>query len=191
MVPEIRRVFQYHGAEHKVVNVYEDGEELTLENAKAKTTFHARCGTSFVLFVLTLSIFMFAAIFPFVPRVSDLALVNHLAMIVLKVPLMLPLAGLAYEINRYASMHPGQLWVQGIVFPGRLMQKLTTREPDDDQLEIALGAMRAALARDAALATAPQSPVAPSPAVAVFASYGELTRAIPATRAVAATASGL
>lgn len=151
MIPEIRRVFQYHGAEHKVVNTYENGLELSVENAKAQTTFHARCGTSFVLFVLTLSIFMFAAVFPFIPRVSEITIVNHLAMILFKVPLMLPLAGIAYEINRYASSHPDQVWVQLIVWPGRLMQKLTTREPEDDQLEIALAAMRAALRREAEL----------------------------------------
>lgn len=154
LIPEIRRVFEYHGAEHKVVNVYENGEELSLDNAKRYTTFHARCGTSFILFVLVLSIFMFAAIFPLIPKVSDITLVNHIAMIFIKVPLMLPLAGIAYEINRYAARHPTQFWVQGIVFPGRLMQKLTTREPSEDQLEIALAAMRAALAREASLETA-------------------------------------
>ncbi len=151
MIPEIRRVFQYHGAEHKVVNVYENDLELTVDNARRFTTFHARCGTSFILFVLVLSIFMFAAVLPFVPKVSDITAVNHLAMIALKIPLMLPLSGLAYEINRYAARHPGAFWVQGLVLPGKLMQKLTTREPSDDQLEIALAAMRAALKREAEL----------------------------------------
>ena len=153
MIPEIRRVFQYHGAEHKVVNVYENDLELTVENAKRFTTFHARCGTSFILFVLVLSIFMFAAVLPFVPKVSEIALVNHLAMIAIKVPLMLPLSGIAYEINRYAAKHPGAYWVQALVLPGRLMQKLTTREPTEDQLEIALTAMKAALKREAELKT--------------------------------------
>ncbi|MBK8014870.1 MAG: DUF1385 domain-containing protein [Deltaproteobacteria bacterium] len=153
LIPEIRRVFEYHGAEHKVVNVYEGGLELTLDNARSQTTFHARCGTSFVLFVLVLSIFIFAAVFPLIPTVSSSSVVNHLAMIIIKIPLMLPLAGLAYEINRFASAHPHQLWVQAIVQPGRLMQKLTTREPADDQLEIALAAMGAALRREAAAAT--------------------------------------
>jgi uncharacterized protein YqhQ len=153
MIPEIRRVFQYHGAEHKVVNVYENELELTVENARRFTTFHARCGTSFILFVLVLSIFMFAAVLPFIPKVSDVAILNHLAMIVIKVPLMLPLSGIAYEINRYAAKHPGALWVQALVLPGRLMQKLTTREPSDDQLEIALAAMKAALKREAELKT--------------------------------------
>ena len=151
LIPEIRRVFQYHGAEHKVVNVYENGLPVTIENARRFTTFHARCGTSFVLFVLVLSIFMFAAIFPLIPKVSNVALVNHIAMIFIKIPLMLPLSGIAYEINRYAARHPGQWWVQLLVQPGRLMQKLTTREPDDRQLEIAVAAMRAALKRETAL----------------------------------------
>lgn len=153
MIPEIRRVFQYHGAEHKAINAYENAQELSVDNARAWTTFHARCGTSFVLFVLTLSIFMFAAVFPFIPAASEIAILNHLAMIGIKVPLMIPLAGIAYEVNRYASRHPAQWWVQILVGPGRLMQKLTTREPDDDQLEIALAAMRAALAAEARLAS--------------------------------------
>jgi uncharacterized protein YqhQ len=152
-IPEIRRVFQYHGAEHKAINAYEHGEELTVENAKRWTTFHARCGTSFVLFVLVLSIFLFAGVFPFIPTVSSIAVVNHLAMVAIKIPLMIPLAGLAYEINKYAAAHPGAWWVQALVVPGRLMQRLTTHEPDDDQLEIALAAMRAALRREAELAT--------------------------------------
>ena len=148
LIPEIRRVFEYHGAEHKVVNLYENGLPFTLEQARKQTTFHARCGTSFILFVLVLSIFFFAAVFPSIPSVTEIAFLNHLAMIGIKIPLMMPIAGLAYEVNRFASRHPRQIWVQLLVAPGRLMQKLTTREPADDQLEIALCAMRAALARE-------------------------------------------
>lgn len=187
LIPEIRRVFQYHGAEHKVVNAYENDLELTVENAKRFTTFHARCGTSFILFVLVLSIFMFAAVFPFVPKVSDVMLLNHLAMIFIKVPLMLPLAGIAYEINRFAARHPGAIWVQALVLPGRMMQKLTTREPEDDQLEIALAAMRAALKREAELKSVD---VASAQAIAkeqpqgghvlVFETYEQVLEALPA-----------
>jgi uncharacterized protein YqhQ len=186
LIPEIRRVFEYHGAEHKVVNTYENGDELTVENARKWTTFHARCGTSFILFVLMLSVFLFAAVFPFVPRISDVALLNHLAMIGLKIPLMIPLSGLAYEINRFASKHPKQIWVQALVLPGRLMQKLTTREPKDDQLEIALSAMRAALRREAelktidstqAIAIAREQPSGGQ--VAYFRNFSELAAAIP------------
>jgi uncharacterized protein YqhQ len=187
-IPEIRRVFQYHGAEHKVVNAYENGEELTVANAKKWTTFHARCGTSFILFVLVLSIFLFAAVFPFVPRVSNVPVLNHLAMIGVKIPLMIPLSGIAYEINRFASRHPGQFWVQALVSPGRLMQKLTTREPTDDQLEIALSAMRAALRHEASLkavgADEAMAIVREQPAggrVAYFRDFSELASAIPST----------
>jgi uncharacterized protein YqhQ len=185
-IPEIRRVFQYHGAEHMVVNTYENNEALTVENAKKWTTFHARCGTSFILFVLVLSIFMFAAIFPFIPRVSEVALLNHAAMILIKIPLMIPLSGIAYEINRYAAKHPQQIWVQALVLPGRLMQKLTTRIPSDDQLEIALAAMRAALRREVDLKTvgteearaiARRQPVGGE--IAVFRDFSELAAAIP------------
>ena len=152
LIPEIRRVFEYHGAEHKAINTYESGADLTVENARDLTTFHPRCGTSFVLFVLILSIFLFAGVFPFVPKVFANEYVNHLAMVAFKIPLMLPLAGVAYEINRYASKHPDQWWVQIMVVPGAMMQRLTTKEPDDDQLEIALTAMAAALAAEAKLA---------------------------------------
>lgn len=169
-IPEVARVFQYHGAEHKVVNVYENNLPLTVENARRFTTFHARCGTSFVLFVLVLSIFMFAVVLPFVPMISTVPILNHLALIGLKVPLMIPLAGLAYEINRYAARHPGQFWVQALVQPGRWMQRLTTREPDDDQLEIALAAMQAALRREAELGR--------SATVLVFRDFAELSATI-------------
>lgn len=181
LIPEIRRVFQYHGAEHKVVNVYENGLPVTLENARRFTTFHARCGTSFVLFVLVLSIFMFAAIFPMIPRVSDVALINHLAMIFIKIPLMVPLSGIAYEINRYAARHPDQWWVQLLVGPGRLMQRLTTREPDDDQLEIAIAAMRAALRRESAMANVDPAHVRSKDGqVAVFRDFEAVSNALPA-----------
>jgi uncharacterized protein YqhQ len=171
-----------------VVNTYENSEDLTVENAKKWTTFHARCGTSFILFVLVLSIFLFAAVFPLIPRISEVTLINHLAMIVIKVPLMIPLSGIAYEINRYAAKNPSQFWVQALVYPGRLMQRLTTRIPTDDQLEIALAAMRAALRHEAelktldaqrALAIAKAQPIGGQ--VAVFRDFSELAAAIPSS----------
>ena len=180
LIPEIRRVFQYHGAEHKVVNVYENGLPVTLDNARRFTTFHARCGTSFVLFVLVMSIFMFAAVFPLIPKVSEITLVNHVAMIFIKIPLMFPLAGIAYEINRFSARHPDQFWVQLLVGPGRLMQRLTTREPDDDQLEIAIAAMRAALRRESEmLVESPSHVPAPNQAIAVYRDFDALSHALP------------
>ncbi|MFO0728578.1 MAG: DUF1385 domain-containing protein [Myxococcota bacterium] len=182
-IPEIKRVFQYHGAEHMAINVYEHELPLTVENARRFTTFHARCGTSFILFVLTLSIFVFAAIFPFIPKVSEVTILNHLAMVAIKIPLMLPLAGLAYEVNRYAAKHPEAAWVQLIVFPGRLMQKLTTQPPSDDQLEIALAAMRAALRREAEVAAqvarAENAKTPAEPLVVVYKNFGDVIAALP------------
>ncbi|MBI4818271.1 MAG: DUF1385 domain-containing protein [Deltaproteobacteria bacterium] len=173
---EIRRVFQYHGAEHKSINAYEHKEALTVENARAHTTFHARCGTSFVLFVILLSVIVFAAVFPFIPKVSDIAIVNQLAMLAFKIPLMFPVAGLAYEINRFASKHPGSKLVSMFVSPGRLMQKLTTKEPSDDQLEIALAAMRAALDQEAKIANGSSTA---EKQISVFAGFEEVDAALP------------
>lgn len=147
-IPEVARVFEYHGAEHKVVNTFERGRPLALDEVRLQGTFHARCGTSFMLFVLLLSIGVFAVVLPLVPPVSDAPILNHLAMILIKMPLMIPLAGMAYEVNRWAARHPGTAGVALLVAPGRWMQQLTTREPDDDQLEIALAAMKACLARE-------------------------------------------
>jgi len=174
-VPEIARVFQYHGAEHKAVNCYENGLPLTLEEARRQTTFHARCGTSFILFVLTLSIFVFAAVLPLFPLFDGPAWAQHLTLVAIKIPLMLPLAGIAYEINRYAARHPSQVWVQAIVAPGRMMQKLTTREPDDRQLEIALVALETALAAEARLAPLDvrEALARPPAGVTVYKDYGD------------------
>lgn len=151
-IPEARRVFEYHGAEHKVVNAFEKGRPLDLDEVRLHGTFHARCGTSFVLFVLVTSIVFFSVLLPLIPAVSSNPILNHLFMVMFKVPLMAPLAGVAYEVNRWAAAHPGTALVSLLVSPGRWMQRITTREPDDDQLEVALAAMKVALHREARMA---------------------------------------
>jgi uncharacterized protein YqhQ len=148
-IPEIRRVFQYHGAEHKAVTTYEERRPLTVDGARPFGTFHARCGTSFVLFVLVVSIVLVATVLPALPPVSDAPLVQHLFLVVIKLPLMIPVAGVAYELNRFAAEHPRLALVQALVTPGRWMQRLTTAAPTDDQVEVALTALRAALAGEA------------------------------------------
>lgn len=147
-LPDIRRVFEYHGAEHKAIWTYELEEPLTPENAAKHTTLHPRCGTSFVLIVLAMSIVFFATIFPFIPKVSDVALLNHLAMIGIKLPLMFPLAGLSYELQRLSAKNGCPRWLKAIVAPGMQLQKITTREPSKDQLEIAVLALSRSLARE-------------------------------------------
>ncbi|HEV8324236.1 MAG TPA: DUF1385 domain-containing protein [Myxococcota bacterium] len=150
-LPDIKRVFEYHGAEHKVIWSWERGRGLTVAGAQAQSRRHPRCGTSFLLIVILVSIAVFAATFPFLQRYVtffDSSLLNALVYIVVKVPLMLPVAGIAYEIVRFSGRRAGQAWVRPLIWPGLAMQGLTTREPADDQVEVALAALRRALWRE-------------------------------------------
>lgn len=143
---EIRRIFEYHGAEHKSVFAYEAGEALTVENAKRFSTLHPRCGTAFILFVLVISIFFFSIVFPFAPSLYDVpGVMNQVIAIVMKVLFMVPIAGLAYEMIKFSSRNMDRGLVRLAVLPGLWVQKLTTREPSDDQLEVAIAALKGAL----------------------------------------------
>jgi len=148
LMPEIRRVFQYHGAEHKAIWTYEKGEALTPENAAKHPRLHPRCGTSFLLIVLSISILLFAAVFPFIPKLSDVAVLNHLAMILIKLPLMLPVAGISYELQRLSARPGCPGFVRWLFAPGMMLQRITTGEPSKDQLEIAVVALSRSLARE-------------------------------------------
>ena len=132
----IQRVFQYHGAEHKTIYAYEAGEELTVENVRRHSTLHPRCGTNFLLIVMVVSILLFAFL-----GWPDLWL-----RITSRIVLLPVVAGIAYEIIRYAGRHVGeQALVSAIVLPGMWLQKLTTRQPDDSQIEVAIAALQAVL----------------------------------------------
>ena len=127
---EIRRVFEYHGAEHKTIACYEAGEELTVENVRTRTRFHPRCGTSFLLIVLVISILTFSVV-----------TWSSLWMRILLKLLMLPLVvGIAYEIIKYAGRHDNPL-TRAVSAPGLWLQRLTTNEPDDSQIEVAIASM--------------------------------------------------
>ncbi|HEX3577029.1 MAG TPA: DUF1385 domain-containing protein [Thermoanaerobaculia bacterium] len=136
---EIKRVFQYHGAEHKTVYTFEANEELTVENARTKSTLHPRCGTSFLMFVMAISILVFSL----VPSTVPFA-VKFLARVVL-IPLI---AGLAYEVIRFSARHLGNPVCRLLTRPGMLLQKITTKEPDDLQLAVAITALKEALMYD-------------------------------------------
>jgi len=137
---EIKRVFQYHGAEHKTVYTFEANEELTVENARTKSTLHPRCGTSFLMFVMAISILVFSL----VPSTVPFA-VKFLARVVL-IPLI---AGLAYEVIRFSARHLSNPVCRLLTRPGMLLQKITTKEPDDLQLAVAITALKEALMFDA------------------------------------------
>jgi uncharacterized protein YqhQ len=132
LMPDIRRVFSYHGAEHKVVNAYEAGMPLELEQVKRYSTAHTRCGTSFLLIVLVIAI----AVFSLLGR-PDLWL-----MIISRIVLLPVIAALGYECVRVGAAHANNRIVRGILTPGLLLQSMTTREPDDGQIEIALSALK-------------------------------------------------
>jgi uncharacterized protein YqhQ len=152
-IKDIGRVFEYHGAEHKSIYAYEAGLELTVENARKFSTLHPRCGTAFIIVVLMISILLFALVFPLItPPGDSLGWLTHLFFVAVKIILLFPIAGAAYELNRYASRHMDSLVLKAAVLPGLWVQKLTTREPSDDQIEVALIALRKALAIESAQA---------------------------------------
>jgi uncharacterized protein YqhQ len=137
---EIRRVFQYHGAEHKTVYTFEANEELTVENARRKSTLHPRCGTSFLAFVIAIAILVFSL----VPSTAPFAVKFAARVVLLPV-----IAGIAYEIIRFSARHLANPVCRVMTRPGMWLQKITTREPDDSQLEVAITALREALLFDA------------------------------------------
>jgi uncharacterized protein YqhQ len=135
---DIRRVFQYHGAEHKVIHAYEAGEKLTVANAKKYSSLHPRCGTSFVLIVLVLTIFVFT----FVGQTGPLQ------RIAIKIALMPAVAGLAYEFIKFSSRQMHRGWVKALVAPGLWLQQLTTKDPEDKQIQVAIKALLAVLPQE-------------------------------------------
>lgn len=145
-IPDIYRVFQYHGAEHKSISTFEAGEELTVENARKHTTLHPRCGTSFIFFLLFISIIIFSVLFTVIPIGQNLpTILKHLVAIVVKIAFMIPVAGISYEIIKFAGKHLDNIFCKALSMPGMMLQKLTTREPNDEQLEIALSSIKAVL----------------------------------------------
>ena len=135
LLPDLRRVFQYHGAEHKVINAYEAGEELVPEKAQRFSLIHPRCGTAFLLWVMVIAIFVFA----FFGRPTWYWLI---ASRILLLPLI---AGLAYELIRFAGKHRATARLMALLAPGLWLQRLTTREPSLDQLEVSIRALKEVL----------------------------------------------
>jgi uncharacterized protein YqhQ len=132
---DLRRVFEYHGAEHKVISCFEAEDELTPERAKLYSRLHPRCGTSFLLIVMIMAIFVFAPVG--LPAWWILVLTR-----IVGVPLI---AGLSFEVIKWAGRNRRKPWVRAVMYPGLQLQKLTTREPDLDQLAVAIAALEAVL----------------------------------------------
>jgi len=149
-VPDIRRVFQYHGAEHKVIWNFESGEPLSVAGARAQSRLHPRCGTSFLLFVLAVSILLHTALVPFLLAIykPELFLLKHLYIITAKLLFMIPVSCVAYEIIRFAGKFNTNVFCRMLCWPGLVLQMLTTKEPDDSQIEVAMAALKCAVSEE-------------------------------------------
>jgi uncharacterized protein YqhQ len=146
LLPDIKRVFAYHGAEHKTIHAYEDGVPLEAETISKYSTAHARCGTAFLLAVIIIAILVFA-------------LIGRQAvwlMVVSRILLLPVIASLAYEVTQFGARHMDNGLVRAILTPGLWLQSLTTREPDDSQIEVAVTALKEVLATDQREETAHQ-----------------------------------
>jgi uncharacterized protein YqhQ len=135
LLPDLRRVFQYHGAEHKAINAYEAGEELDPQRVQSFSLIHPRCGTAFLLWVMVIAIFVFA----FLGRPDWYWLIAS------RVLLLPVIAGIAYELIRFAGKHSGNRILMTLLAPGLWLQRLTTREPTLDQIEVSIRALREVL----------------------------------------------
>ena len=132
---DVKVLFQYHGAEHKTINCYEDGKKLTVDNVRRYSTLHPRCGTAFILIVLFISIIVFSLI------ITE----SWIARLVSRIVLIPVIAGVSYEILKWSAKYNGNAFVQAIVWPGLMLQKITTKEPDDDQIEVGIKSAQAVL----------------------------------------------
>ena len=155
---DIQRVFQYHGAEHKTIYTYEAGLPLKVENVRPFSTLHPRCGTNFLMIVMLISMFIF----------TFLGWPSLWERIASRIVLMPVIAGVSYELIRYAGAHTDNPLVRIAITPGLLLQKLTTRQPDDSQIEVAIASLKAVV---------PPEDLAPEPEAAEEKLIGEPTNA--------------
>lgn len=155
MMKEIKRLFQYHGAEHKAVFAFEKGEELTVAAARRQSRFHPRCGTSFLLIVMIVAILLFSVLDALVIQwVGHLTLPTRL---LTHLPLIPLVGGISYEFIRASAKRSDTVIGRMVVAPGLWLQKITTREPDESMLEVALVALQSALSRDKDIVPSPNA----------------------------------
>jgi uncharacterized protein YqhQ len=164
-IPEIYRVFQYHGAEHKSIYAYESGRELGIASARPQTTLHPRCGTTFIVMVAIVSIFAFTLLGPFVPNFGLGRVADNVTLFLMKLPFLPLIAAVTFELQRLLARFATQGPLRLLLWPGFLVQKITTIEPDDAQLEVALAALSVAARRE-------QAPDAPPTGERAFTDFG-------------------
>ncbi|MBX3248594.1 MAG: DUF1385 domain-containing protein [Myxococcales bacterium] len=146
-IPEVRRVFQYHGAEHKTIHAWEAELDLTVENVRAQTTLHPRCGTTFLVVVVIISIILGSIAAPLLLPNAE-GITGQITLFALRVALLPIVAAVSYELQRFTAKYCTRGPLRVFLWPGFLFQKLSTREPSDDQIEVAIAAMEAAAWRE-------------------------------------------
>ncbi len=151
LMPDIRRLWAYHGAEHKVINAFEAEEELTPEKIEPYSVIHPRCGTAFMLWVMVIAIVVYWALGLIFGRL------DWYWLIVSRIVMLFPIAGLAYELIRFAGKHRSNPILKVLLAPGLWLQRLTTREPDRDQLEVSLTSFKRVFELEAARAAEPEA----------------------------------
>ena len=156
-IKEVRRVFQYHGAEHKTINAVERELPLTVESVRSMTTMHPRCGTTFLIVVVIVSIAVGTAVAPLVMPVGAKGFVPQVGLLLLRILLLPVIAAISYELQRLSARYCQTGPLRAFLLPGFLFQKITTREPDDDQIEVAIAALEAAAWRERVGASAESS----------------------------------
>lgn len=147
LLPDIRRVFQYHGAEHKVIWAHENNIELTPEAVRDFSRLHPRCGTTFLLFVLAVSIVLYTFLVPLLLQywTPDNTVLKQAYIIAVKFILMVPISAISYEIIKFSGRFHKNILCKALSCPGMAMQMLTTHEPDDSQIEVAIAALKSAV----------------------------------------------
>ena len=143
LMPDIKRVFMYHGAEHKSIFCFEKGLELTVENVKKQSRFHPRCGTSFIFVVLIISILISSVLVVLFPGIDD----KRIVWIAIKLLIVPVTVSLSYEFIKYAGNHDN-IFVKILSFPGLMMQRISTKEPTDDIIEVGIASIKAVLPDD-------------------------------------------
>jgi uncharacterized protein YqhQ len=170
-IEEVRRVFQYHGAEHKTIFAYEAGKPLTVENVRAEPRLHPRCGTTFLVVVIAVSIVLGAIAAPLLlPNAKGAS--GWILTFLLRVALLPLVAAISYELQRLSARYCTRGPLRVLLYPGFLFQKITTREPEDAQIEIAIAAMEMARVRELAEAAADED------ALHVFPDFAGLSRTV-------------
>ncbi len=177
-IPDVRRVFQYHGAEHKTIYAYEQGLPLTVENVRAQSTLHPRCGTTFLIVVILISIVVGAIFTPLLlPNVTGW--MAQVLTLLLRIALLPVIAAVSYELQRLSARYCTTGPLRFLLLPGYAFQKITTREPEDAQLEIAITAMQTAIWRDKVGVDVPAD------APLLFPSFAAFNGALPSLREAA------